>query len=59
MFATGASARVHGQRLNYYCSSKLALWGYPNRKSRTWTILSAPPSAKTLTHRTAILHAWM
>jgi hypothetical protein len=59
IFASGATSVVHGHRLNYFCSAKLALWGYPNRRSTTWTILSAPPSARTLSHRTAILRAWM
>ena len=59
VFASGASSLVGGKRLNYVCSAKLGLWGYPNRKSRTWTILSAPPTAKRLSHRTSILRAWM
>jgi len=53
------SARIHGYRLNYQCSAKLSLWGTPNRRHKTWTILSAPPTATTLTRHSSILHAWM
>lgn len=59
LLASGASSRVHGKRLNYYCGAKLGLWGYPNRRSQPWTILSAPPTATVLTARASILHAWM
>jgi hypothetical protein len=59
VLASGASSVVHGKRLNYVCSAKLGLWGYPNRKHEPWTILSAPPTARVLSHRVAILHAWM
>jgi hypothetical protein len=46
-------------RMNYVCSANLGLWGYPDRRTEPWTIFSAPPSTRTLTHRAAILHAWM
>jgi hypothetical protein len=59
VFNAGGPTIVHGKRLNYICSAKLGLWGYPDRKTQPWTILSAAPSAKTLTHHVAILHAWM
>ena len=59
ILASGASSVVHGKRLNYYCSAKLGLWGYPDRHSQPWTILSAPPTAKILKQRASILHAWM
>jgi len=60
-FTAGATSVIPKTktRMNYFCNPKLGLWGYPNRKSTTWTILSAPPNAKTLSHRTAIVHAWM
>jgi hypothetical protein len=59
MSASGAAPVVHGKRLNYSCSSKLGLWGNPDRKTEPWTILSAPPTAQRLSHHVAVLHAWM
>jgi hypothetical protein len=59
VLASGASSIVHGKRLNYFCSARLGLWGYPNRKKEPWTILSAPPTARALSNRAAILRAWM
>jgi len=54
------NTRVHGHRLTYACATAhLALWGLPNRKHRTWTILSAPTGSTRLTHHASILHAWM
>jgi hypothetical protein len=60
-FATGSSPVIASTktRMNYVCSAKLGLWGYPNRKSTTWTILVGPPTAKSLSRRVAIVHAWM
>jgi hypothetical protein len=59
IYSSTTTTRVHGKRLNYVCSAKLDLWGFPKRKKRTWTILSAPPNATSLSHGAAILHAWM
>ena len=59
IYSSTTTTRVHGTRLDYVCSAKLGLWGFPNRKKRTWTILSAPPNATSLSRRAAILHAWM
>ena len=59
VLTSGAAPSVHGKRLNYVCSAKLGLWGYPDRKTQPWTIVSAAPTAKTLSHHSAILHAWM
>jgi hypothetical protein len=59
MSASGAAPVLHGKRLNYLCSSRLGLWGEPNRKTEPWTILSAPPSAQELSHHAAIMRAWM
>ena len=42
IYSSTTTTRVHGKRLNYVCSAKLDLWGFPNRKKHTWTILSAP-----------------
>jgi hypothetical protein len=59
VLSSGASSIVHGQRLNYSCGTQVGLWGFPKRASQPWTILSAPLNATVLTHRVAILHAWM
>jgi hypothetical protein len=65
VLASGAGPRpIHGQGLNYFCGSSsspgaIGLWGYPNRASQPWTIFSAPGNATVLSHRVAILHAWM
>jgi hypothetical protein len=59
VLSSGASAVVHGHRLNYFCGTKVGLWGFPTRTSQPWTILSAPFNATTLSHRVAIRHAWM
>lgn len=56
---SGASAVVHGKRLNYSCGTNAGLWGFPNRASEPWTILSAPLNARVLSHRVAIVYAWM
>ena len=60
-FASGATSVIHGKRLNYFCgaSAKYGLWGFPNRSGQPWTILSAPFTAKVLSGRVAIRHAWM
>ncbi len=61
LLASGASTTVEGQRLNYFCTinSHLGLWGFPSRSTEPWTILVAPFTAKQLTQRAAIRHAWM
>jgi hypothetical protein len=59
MSGSGAAPVVHGTRLNFFCSSSLGLWGEPNRKTEPWTILSAAPGARALSHHAAIMHAWM
>ncbi len=59
ILSSGASNIVHGQRLNYSCGTNTGLWGFPRRASQPWTILSAPFNATVLSHRVAILHAWM
>ena len=59
--SSGASRVVQGHRLNYFCgrNAKQGLWGVPSRKRQPWTILIAPLNAKTLTHRVALVRAWM
>jgi hypothetical protein len=57
--AGAAPTASNHDRLNYVCSPNLGLWGYPNRRTEPWTIFSAPPGTHRLTHRAAILHAWM
>ena len=61
LLSAGASNVVHGERLNYFCgkSVKYGLWGFPLRKAQSWTILQAPFTAKALSHRVAIVRAWM
>jgi hypothetical protein len=59
IYSSTTTTRVQGKRLNYVCSAKLDLWGFPNRKKRSWTILAAPPNATSLRRHAAILHAWM
>jgi hypothetical protein len=61
LLASGASTTVEGRRLNYFCgiSSHIGLWGLPNRSPSPWTILTAPFTAKQLTQRATIRHAWM
>jgi hypothetical protein len=59
VLSSGASAVIRGRRLNYFCGTKVGLWGLPSRASQPWTILSAPFNATTLSHRVAIRHAWM
>ncbi len=61
LFAGGASSVVGGLRLNYFTSgsSSVGLWGYPDRHVQPWTIYQAPASAKHLTTKVAIRHAWM
>jgi len=59
--SSGASRAIHGQRLNYFCGTgaKQGLWGFPDRRTQPWTILIAPPQAKALKQRVAIVRAWM
>ena len=47
-FATGGTAVIDGQRLNYGCNGRdnEVLWGYPNRRSQPWTILFAPTTPR-------------
>jgi len=59
VYSSTTTSHVQGKRLNYVCSAKLDLWGFPNRKKRSWTILAAPPNATSLRRHAAILHAWM
>jgi hypothetical protein len=61
VFASGASNILHGVRMNYFCDARGAfgLWGFPNRRSEPWTILSAPATARHLHGRSAIRRAWM
>jgi hypothetical protein len=61
VLSSGASSVVHGKRLNYFCgkNAKQGLWGFPSRKKQPWTILLAPPNAKVLKHRIAVVRAWM
>lgn len=54
---TGATWEFHGQRANYYCSSKLWLYGDPDRKVEPWTIHAGPAHPKKL-HKVAIKTAW-
>jgi hypothetical protein len=58
--SSGATAVVHGVRLNFFCTgeTKRGLWGYPRRTSQPWTILIAPFTARTLSRRVAIEHVW-
>lgn len=60
LFVDGATNVVEGQRLNYFCGTagEEGLWGSPSRGAATWTILSAPPQARTLSERVTISHAW-
>jgi hypothetical protein len=60
-FASGASNVIQGVRLNYFCGSTVhfGLWGFPNRRTQPWTILTAAFSANSLHQRRAIRHAWM
>jgi len=60
VLAGGATAVVHGVRLNYFCDGhgKNGLWGSPRRTTDPWTILSAPFAATTLSRRVAVLHVW-
>jgi hypothetical protein len=59
VLSSGAANVVRGKRLNYTCGTNVGLWGVPNRASQPWTILSASVNATVLSHRVAILHAWM
>lgn len=61
LFASGASTVIEGRRLNYFCgaSSRTGLWGFPDRHSEPWTILTAPFTAKRLTQRVTMRRAWM
>jgi hypothetical protein len=61
VFASGATAVVHGVRLNYFCGARCnyGLWGYPRRRFQPWTILIGPFNAKVLHARRAIRHVWM
>lgn len=60
-FSSGATSVVQGKRLNYFCSSsgQTGLWGYPNRHTHPWSILSGPFTAKSLHQHRLIRHAWM
>lgn len=56
---TGATAVVHGIRLNYFCTgTKDALWGSPSRKSQPWRIYAATPNATALRQRVGVSSAW-
>lgn len=60
LFATGATATIGKRRANYFRrGSQAALWGLPDRLVEPWTIYWAPLSAKQLTQRIGIRHAWM
>jgi hypothetical protein len=60
LLASGATNVIEGQRLNYFCGRRRdALWGFPDRSSQPWTILSASPSASALTQRSSVHNAWM
>ncbi len=62
VLASGAGPpAIHGNRLNYYCGpeSKAGLWGFPDRTTEPWTILSAAVDATVLSRRVAIRRAWM
>jgi hypothetical protein len=57
-FASGASTVVDKQRLNYFCTGTDELWGIPSRKTKPWTILTAPEGAHKLSKRVGIKIAW-
>lgn len=61
LFAGGATALAEGRRLNYFCTTggSDGLWGFPDRRSQPWSILSGPASAKHLSQRLPIRRAWM
>ena len=59
-FVSGATDLAEGMRLNYLCrSGSEGLWGFPNRGSEPWTIVTALPRASKLSTRLAVRHAWM
>jgi hypothetical protein len=59
-FDSGGSAVVEGKRSNYFCvTGSEELWGFPDRGSEPWTILTAPERATKLTKLAGVRHAWM
>ena len=59
VFATGATAAIGKNRVNYSCGTgKDSLRGTPARKSEPSTIYIAPDSAKKLTQKVAIKTPW-
>jgi hypothetical protein len=57
LMVTGASSRIAGQWISYYCKSGGSLLGKPNRHAPTWTIFFAAKGSNHLT-RIAITDAW-
>lgn len=53
----GATSAVNGQRLNYVCDKELALYGDPDRSSKTWTIYAREGDEAQLKH-VPIAHAY-
>ena len=60
-FASGATSVIDGERLNYFCSAggRSGLWGFPDRHTEPWSILSGPFTAKRLHQHRYIRRAWM
>jgi hypothetical protein len=57
--ASGALSVIDGLPGDYFCgAARSGLWGSPRRTTEPWTIFSAPPTAKTLSRRVSIEHAW-
>ena len=57
LVVTGATSRIAGQWISYYCESGGSLLGQPNRHAPTWTIFFAAKGSKHLT-RVAISDVW-
>jgi hypothetical protein len=57
LMVTGASSKIAGQWMHYYCESGGSLLGKPNRLASGWTIFYATKGSRQLT-RVAITDTW-
>jgi hypothetical protein len=58
-FVTGATTVVHGRRLNYFCTGKRYLFGYPDRRPRFWKVRQARDPQGAGMKKVRVRRAWL
>ncbi len=56
-FASGATASVGSQRLNYFCDADVLVYGKPDRSAPVWTVMVADEGSSTL-RASSVSVAW-